>query len=191
MAPPPSDEYWQANFRQSGSAYPTGAEYTVQGRNPTNLSMATVASALFTAWQSNLRPITPTAVNLDDILLKFGPPDIGPQAAFSVGNAGTGSGGDVTPSVCLLVQKRSSLGGRRNRGRLYFPLAEADCDQGGAVDPTFLSTAAGAFATFFSDIATADLPLYVFHTNILLAPTPLTGLEVQGQAATQRRRLRR
>jgi hypothetical protein len=189
MAPPPNNAWAQVNLRFTGAGVPTGAEVTFGVTKATD-DLQDVATTVFNAWNTNVKSITPTAVTLVDMLIKSGPPDTGPQGSFAVGNAGTGASGDVSPGVCLLVQKRTALGGRKNRGRLYYPIAEADVGQGGAVASGALTAAGTAWNNFWDDLEVGSNQMAVFHSD-LSTPTLVVSLQVSGLTATQRRRLRR
>lgn len=116
---------------------------------------------------------------------------------FSVGSWGAPVAGNVTsptaPSNCaLLVKKTTSLGGRKHRGRMYWPPALYSADN---LSPTGqLSTVAtlqARFTVFFDLLVAAEAigPPCVFHSDGAAA-TLLTGLVVDGVIATQRNRMR-
>jgi hypothetical protein len=121
----------------------------------------------------------------------------------------------VTPNVAVLVHKRTSLGGRRNRGRLYLPwfLAEDGVDQVGTITPGSLAAIQTAMNDFLNLLETGGLigPMVVLHDSTRYVttrpspgvvvrtrsetttppPTPVVALQVDGRIATQRRRLDR
>jgi hypothetical protein len=117
---------------------------------------------------------------------------------------GTRSGSSVPPNTAVLVRKLSGLGGRRNRGRCYVPMAAtAGAETEGGVlstgERTALQTSANAW---FNNLATGvppdvpPMPMVILHNEppgggVLPLPTPVVGLTVDTTLATQRRRLRR
>lgn len=183
--------YGQVNYIYGGDGLPTGAQITHGFSNPTDLDVGTILGTLGGHHQDNLRPIQPQHVTLNSILVKLGPNDTGAAGELGVGTAGTGSSSQVQPNCCLLVQKRTALGGRRNRGRLFWPITEGELENGGQINSGYLAGAATAWGTYFSDIATSDLPMVVLHTDPALTPVLVTSVPLSGTAATQRRRLRR
>lgn len=117
---------------------------------------------------------------------------------------GGASGNFIAPNVALLVRKKTGLGGRRNRGRSFLP---------GVIDETqvnylgqLVTASRDAFqidadqwidALAGDDLGTSPMtPMVILHspdpvTGAVLAPTPVTTLEVDDMVATQRRRLRK
>ncbi len=108
-------------------------------------------------------------------------------------------GADAAPlpqNCTYLIQKRSGLGGRRRRGRLYLPPPPE-----GAVGPTGLLTAGelGLMQTAMTNWLAAmnTSPgiedMVILHSTGISgtpAPTPVNQLVVSPTIATQRRRLR-
>lgn len=106
--------------------------------------------------------------------------------------------GNALPINCsILVKKQTALGGRRNRGRMFFP-----CPEESATDPA--GVYAPASVTAFN-VQTAKLltggtvhtafgflgdPV-VLHETGSQTPAEVTDLVTQSKIATQRRRLRR
>lgn len=146
---------------------------------------------------------------LDELLDDFFPNDanIGPLRArvgtdgepivLETGVLGTGAAtGEFLPQNCaFLMQKRSALGGRRNRGRIYWPIiSEGNVNEVGEIASGFLSTL-NTFANNF--LALASNPTHNLSAMVILhstgdpTPTTVTDLDVPSLIATQRRRLRR
>jgi hypothetical protein len=183
--------FGQANFKFTGDGFPTGAEVTWGFQNETPQTAAECAADFVTAYTGELLEVTPQAVTLASVLLKLGPNDTGPQVEVAVNSPGTGSPAEVQPNMSALVQKRTALGGRRNRGRVFWPVAEDAIDTGGAVDAAVLAVLQAQFDSFFSAIDGLACPLVILHSTGDPTPETVTGLFVQSLAATQRRRLRR
>jgi hypothetical protein len=186
------DNFAQVNLRFGGAGYPTGAEVTFGvSRSGFVGNTEDIAEAVRVAWDANLRPVTPELVTLLTILVKEGPNVDGPSFELGVNAPGTGESEEVNPQSALLVQKRTAGGGRRNRGRMYYPLTENDVTTGGGILSTSLPAFQTGFTDFQGDLAAADLPMVILHNTSTPAPTTVTVLSVQPRAATQRRRLRR
>jgi hypothetical protein len=108
---------------------------------------------------------------------------------------GTGGAGEFPPPNCsLLVRKNTGRAGRKERGRMYWPLIsvlDADVDDTGIIDPTVLGVIAGNVADFKE-----QLDLSPFVDDIVLlhesaeTPTVVISWGVESLLGTQRRRLR-
>jgi hypothetical protein len=106
------------------------------------------------------------------------------------------------PNVAVLIKKRTALGGRRGRGRMYFPwfLGEGDADERGSISAAVQANLSAACENFRLAIAAASgavpgTPMVLLHSTAPLgpavAPTPVIALVVDPLVATQRRRLGR
>jgi hypothetical protein len=108
---------------------------------------------------------------------------------------GTGGAGEFPPPNCsLLVRKNTGRAGRKERGRMYWPLfsiLDADVDDTGIIDPTVLGVITGNIADFKE-----QLDLSPFVDDIVLlhesaeTPTVVISWGVESLLGTQRRRLR-
>lgn len=184
-------DYGQANFKFGGAGQPNGAEVTFGFHNPTALSVTACATAINTAFNSAMVPSLPQQVTWLSTLVKLGDNATGPAVEVATSVAGTGFSDQVQPNMAILVQKRTNLGGRHGRGRFFWPCTEGEVVSGGALVTGRVGSMNTSAATFFSDMATADLPLYLLHADTVFAPTQIQVLATQAIAATQRRRLRR
>ncbi len=131
------------------------------------------------------------------VYLRAGPDNEGPQFTADRNLPGTGTGVSLPPNNAALLQKRSNVGGRRNRGRNYIPgVPVADVNQAGvwgtgkqAVWQTAASNwlAETAARAFVSEVV-------IFHTTAAgvpgLPPTVVESITVPTKIATQRRRMR-
>lgn len=183
--------FGQVNFRLGGNGLPNGGEVTVGFQNQSDLDTDFIASFFGGAWNDNLDAVLPTNVTLLTILAKLGPDATGPFSEVAANSVGNRAAGEVNPQMALLVQKRTALGGRANRGRLFFPVGESDVENGGLISTSLITAASTAFTGFFDDTAGGALPLYVLHKNSPPVPTIITSLAPQSRSATQRRRNRR
>jgi len=100
---------------------------------------------------------------------------------------------EVCPTNCsVLVRKNTSAGGRKNRGRLYFPpsnIAEVNIDAIGGIGGPELLDLQGQFDAFYTALGAADLVPCVHHSDGS-GGRVITSFSVQGRIATQRRRMR-
>lgn len=116
-----------------------------------------------------------------------------PTAEFPLGIDGTDLAARLPPNVAILLRKVTALGGRKNRGRLYWP----SCAESTVSDTGELVTSTqNAFNDIFEDWRNnwrgyLELGEHVILHNSETAPTQIEGYVCQPLAATQRRRLRR
>lgn len=106
------------------------------------------------------------------------------------GAAGTNA---LTVNTAVLVRKLTASGGRRGRGRMYLPGApESVFSTAGNMTTGTQATHQTALDNLMTTlIALAGVDgLCLFHDTAPFTPTPITSLEVQLKAATQRRRMR-
>jgi hypothetical protein len=118
-------------------------------------------------------------------------PVIGNFEANVVGSAAT----PPPPSNCaVLVRKRTTEGGRRNRGRMFIPpfqVSEGGVDQAGVIQAATVTAIATSWNAFWNALTTAALPQFLLHSEGPFTPTAIVGYEYQALLATQRRRMRR
>lgn len=187
------DGYGQVNLRFVWPTTQLKAE-VVFGISLTDesMSISDAANAVETAYLD--APMTDAQshfIGLETILVKFGPNDTGPSFELPASHGGGNSGQGVTPNTCLLVKKTTSVGGRRGRGRIYWPgIEEGVIDAYGNIDPTALDTYQDLFTTFKEALSSSDVPMVVLHAETGFTPHLVDSLICQNVAATQRRRLR-
>lgn len=115
----------------------------------------------------------------------------------AVAIAGTGSTTNVAANSAVLVHKRTAVGGRKGRGRLFLPwyVADTNVDEVGFITPATVTTLQSYMDSFRAALNTNNVPMRLLHSpdknGVLLAPTAVTDLVVDPQIATQRRRLGR
>lgn len=108
--------------------------------------------------------------------------------------AGSGSTPLLPQNCALLVHKRTALGGREGRGRMYMPtgfLTEGDVDGLGNVATSVQNNANTRWATTLSTISGLDIPMVLLHGDGAILPTLVSSIQADPVIATQRRRLRR
>lgn len=100
------------------------------------------------------------------------------------------------PNNCaVLIRKTSAFGGRRNRGRFYFPpmsLGETAVNENGVIAGPTLTGLQANFTEFYDQLVFDDLynPV-ILHSVAPFTPTPVTAFQVQAQIATRRKRMRK
>lgn len=106
--------------------------------------------------------------------------------------AGLGAGNCVPQNTAYLLRKRTALGGRRNRGRMFVPgVPEAAVSNAGELTAPTVSDINDVNDVFLASLATFLTPMVILHRNDpFLPPTEVTALICQSTVATQRRRLR-
>lgn len=105
---------------------------------------------------------------------------------------GTIASPGIPPNCSWLVKKSTGLGGRNNRGRMYWPpspLNETNVDSAGNINGTLVGILQGRMDNLLDFMSAATFELFLFH-SVAFAPTQITGFSVESQIATQRRRLR-
>jgi hypothetical protein len=103
---------------------------------------------------------------------------------------GTGPGNSLPSNCALLVKKRTALGGRSGRGRMFVPLTSVG--EEGVTPNGFMSAAlTGVLQGVYTSIWGA-MSFVLLHDSLspVTVPTALTSLIVDPQIATQRRRMR-
>jgi hypothetical protein len=187
--------YAQANFVYTGSAVPTGAEWTlgldISGVAGTPLAVATLLETAYTA--AGFTSHIATNCNLSFIEVKFGPDSTGPSATLSVSFTSSGGTG-VGPNTSWLVQKLTLDGGRAGRGRAYVPgVPESSNGESGNLLNADVAALQTDFDQFQTSIEGNDLYGMVLHgaASPLEVPSLITAFQVDDVSATQRRRLRR
>lgn len=123
-------------------------------------------------------------------------PDPGATGESLVNVAGTSSSAHLPSNCAALSRKITSLGGRRNRGRMFLPslyLNEGNVDQNGIIAGaalTSMRTQQDAFLTGLQGSALID-NMVIFHSAAPATPTPVIDVTIEQKIATQRRRMRR
>lgn len=120
-----------------------------------------------------------------------------PVGEFLLNQAGTGGLANLPNNCALLTQKRTALGGRRNRGRMFIPsgyTAESVVSETGVITAGNLATWQTRMTDFLADInanPTAYDAAVILHSSAPALPTVITSLTVSNRIATQRKRMRR
>lgn len=107
--------------------------------------------------------------------------------------AGTRAVAAPSPAVSLGITKNTAQAGRAFRGRVYLPagfLSEADVDEYGAIDSTWVSTVQDAADDWKANMASDNRFLRLLHNDAMIAPTAVSALVARPYVRTQRRRQR-
>jgi hypothetical protein len=183
--------YSKVTFRWIGNGAPTGAECVFGVINGPNATPLVIANAIAGLYATHLDPITSAALTLAELRVKNGPNEDGPIAVITPNNQGAAGEECTPPNVAILVKKVTAEGGRRNRARMFYPgPQEVSVFSNGLLSQPYVATLQTAFSNFHASLANANYQMVVLH-SLAGPPTPVTGLAVQIQAATQRNRLRR
>lgn len=186
-------DYAQVNLHFGGPALPFGAEVTfglVLEAAATIDDVVNDMAATFSTGVSYTLAMNPQTT-LVEVSVKFGPNATGPSATAAIGVVGTTGTSGVSPAVCVLIHKRTALGGRHGRGRMYLPgLWESAVSAAGQLE----SGIASFFTDLWEDIRTQieihGHNMVLLHTDAT-APTPITSLACDAAVASQRTRQRR
>jgi hypothetical protein len=187
--------YGQALYSFTGTALPLGAAMTFGFYNAGDFNPQQLATFFRDAWDAHWKPRNLNSVTLSATRVKLGPNESGAMAEVSSNIAGALNSPAASPNVAKLVRKISSEGGRWSRGRSYWPgVGELQIDGAGNIDAPTLTADQSAATAFYDLCVTNNSPLVILHAGPPApprAPTPVSGLQVDGRVATQRRRLRR
>lgn len=187
--------YAQITLTFGGAALPTGAA-VVLGADISGyaLSPAELAEGVHGAFSADVMPHLVNTVQLETVLVKFGPDATGPSGEYSEVQVGGTGGSAASPAITYLVLKHTNLGGRAGRGRMYLPgVTEAAVGIDGTVDETKRDAVEDGITDFGAVLSVAFVDLVILHgpESPLAVPTPITSFTVSSMVATQRRRQRR
>jgi hypothetical protein len=185
--------YAQVTHLFTGDAVPTGAAITYGVENTGAADAADIAVAAHLALANNFEAHWPDSLTLDRTLVKRGPNATGQSAEHIEPIVGDNDVEAAPPNTAYLVSKRTALGGRQGRGRMYLP----GCDDntvttGGLLSPAQMTQTQGDLDAWFAEPGMFGFfPMVLLHSSAGLAPTTVLELTLQQKVATQRQRLRR
>jgi len=203
--------YGQVSIEYTGTNVPTGAANVFGISHDGIVTPGDAAQFFKDKWIARIMPQLTNDVTLSKVRVKFGPDATG---AFAEVAANTPGGLDTTslaPNTAYLVNKSTSSGGRRGRGRMFIPgLAEVDVSDGGIITGGRLTLVDAALANFMADVVASVYDIVVLHSPATVwildangqprrqptagavpAPYLVTSMTAAAKVATQRRRLRR
>lgn len=153
---------------------------------PGEVDASGILTAFRNAWQSSFDTST-TIVGLQmwDMANKVAA--TGPYA----GSAGAGTYGP--PNCAVLLKKRTTMIGRRHRGRIFMPMIASQSvhiQESGQLDTAFVTATQTKCNTWMTALGTGGWGMTINHNDSALPPTSVVQLIVDPVIATQRRRLR-
>lgn len=182
--------YAQISLEFSGVIYDHNPFVTFGVQNVLVDGAAEIASSVEVACKSLVENFCHTTTQLIGIHVKKGPNSTGAAASRSVSQAGTVGGTAGYSNTAYLVEKQTALGGRQGRGRMFIPgVSDSIVDPGGLLTPANIVLFDAELESFLDSLDLASLPMVLLHNNAL-TPTPVSGMQVDPKAATQRRRMR-
>lgn len=184
--------YSQVNLIYNATNWRENPEVVFGLQNIPDDDPVDIANALTDPWIDNLTPVTSEQLSLYKIRVKNGPIDTGPFIEVSVGEPGTIASQALPNQACVLMRKNTALGGKKHRGRSFWPGGcENQTDGAGLLTDAALLAWQGAVEDFYIAVSAAGYQPVLLHTLGTDTPTPITTVIVQQLLATQRRRLRK
>jgi len=103
---------------------------------------------------------------------------------------GTGTGGDILPTSCLLMKLNTAQRGRSHRGRIYLPFLNTNNVGDGKIGSSIQASVTTAWVAYKTALASAGAPLQV-ASYVLASSADVVAIAAETYEATQRRRLHR
>lgn len=205
-------EGWaQCAVRFTGVGVPRGAAIVTGVENAGEYTALQVGSYIAQQFGEAHVIIGTDDVSMTSVDVKLGPNDTGPIATYIPG-AYTGGvvAASASPNVAYLVEKGTLFGGRRARGRMFWPgVAESRVEDTGAVTGAAIATINAALDDIVTGLLAVELYLAILHTpaytwalvggqprrvyadpGTVPVPYRVDSLTLDPTVATQRRRLR-
>lgn len=177
----------------------TRSAYVVFGVDPTATDPIAVCTAVINSFtsSSSAQGMLDNNVTLANVRASLGT-DGGEDVVGVVygGVVGSIAQTSAPPNTSLLVRKITARGGRRGRGRMYWPwaCATSEVDEAGTVLAAKVTSAQTRMTTFLSNLNANQVPMVILHSpglSVPGAPNVVTNLVVDPRIATQRRRVGR
>lgn len=148
-------------------------------------------------WSDLLQIMCSETVQVNNLNMDVGQDGGPPVVVDSVplpADAGTQNANCFPQNNSYLLKKRTALGGRAGRGRMFWPgCAEGNVDSIGVLDTAFRAAVQAVVDDILTSIPAGPVDAYVlFHDEDSFDPSPtgITSLLLDTRIATQRRRLR-
>lgn len=186
--------YGQANFIFAGGDFPTGAQVTLGIFHANNtLDQETQATNIAAQFAISLADWWGIEQDNTTVLWKWGPNETGPAVEVPGAGLGTLTQTGNTPAVCALVRKNTARGGRKGRGRIFWPCPNAEnIGDGGQLQSAYVSGLTAAWEDFRVGLTAGDLvPVLLHDDDGTTSEDEITSFSCQTTVATQRRRQRR
>lgn len=206
----PTNEYYRVSLNFTGAGVPSGASVVLCVHDSTTSSPTVVATAVLNAVNTcGIMALVAANCDLTSALCKQGPDETGPAAIVSSALGGGAAGAQSAPNTAYLLHKVTALGGRRGRGRAYWPgVPETQVTEAGVLDAGVRTQAASDWNQFITTLDGIGMPLQLEHapattwqlvdgqprripTGSAPSPTEVISGDCDSLVATQRRRLRR
>lgn len=161
------------------TATPSETAHTAYTAYVTNVASAT--PFMNTGWQFTGTQVTRT-IDGEPVIGEWNEPYVG-----------TGSNPTPPTNSSILIKKLTSSGGRKNRGRIFWPVSqlnEADVSNAGLMGTLLTAQFQEQWTNFLEALETAGLSPFLFHSDPVDTATPIQAFQVQSLLATQRRRMR-
>lgn len=191
------DEYCEMQFLYSGPSSTGGGMWTL-GWSTGGVTDDTADPDLIAAWEPLVSEQLSGEVVWDTLRLVFGTADPSAPVVRDVPAGVSGASVQGLPMNCaFLVQKRSNMGGRKNRGRMYLPgvpedaLTAGNQLASGSVEDLQLAVDAAVTATQLA-FASGGAPTSqgaILHAVVTETPTLIQSYSVSNTLVTQRKRL--
>lgn len=187
--------YAQVNLLLAGDALPNGGEVTFGVDNQSADYTAATCATLIEADLAGAQDIWDTTRNKVEVVgikVKLGPNETGPMAILATSIVGDNSSPEVLPNVAYLLRKNTAAGGRKGRGRLYWPgVSISDVTDGGVITSGIVTEQQAGWNAFIAALETSQLDMVLLHAESPTTPFKVTSMTCDAKIATQRRRLRR
>lgn len=205
------EDYGQATCVFTGVNLPHNGAIVFGFKNIGSQSASACATDVFNCMGGVVDNMCSSDVQLDHVDVKLGPNDTGGQGTSS-GTPVVGAVGNATmaPGTAVLVEKSCLEGGRRARGRMYWPgVYEGWVGDQGLLESGIVAQVNGFMLTLRAALTTVDVPMYILHSPSytwviqngqprrvydspagLPEPYFVTDLTCDPRVATQRRRNR-
>lgn len=190
MAGPPTSSDGQLTFVYTGGGLPYGAAWTLGVEAP-GLPADGLWENVYGWWEDHLKVRTPNDYVLQQVRMKRGPVASGPTYVLEINEGGTTGGPGGNPNTALLVQKAVPTVTGRYWGRMYVPtLTDGLLDSTGSLTEANRQSFQSAFNELYTVLDSIGWTPQVYPEDSS-DPRLVSGFNVQGRAATQRRRMRR
>lgn len=188
-----SIEHWLSNYTRP-AVVTLGAKILGTETGGVNL-----ADAFHEAFSEAFRARMDSGVTLRNARAVVGQDGADPLVFDStLSTPGAGGRESTAPALALMLDKRTGIGGRRNRGRMYFPWAVADSEvsEQGAVASAALNNWSSACVTFMQEMTAVgssvgthlfDFPA-LLHSDVEAVPTEITSMVPNPVIRTQKQR---
>lgn len=181
-------EHWLANFTRPACTV-WGVDVSANQYTPDSMAQGFLeiyADAFKAGFDSN--------VTLRDCRMVLGQDAVDPIIGNSSTTiAGTAVRESTAPALACLLDLRTNVGGRRNRGRKFLPwaLSDTSVSEMGSVEASAVTGWNSRSTSLISELATNQWSLVILHgTGVTTppAPTAVTSMTCNPVVSTQRRR---